>query len=156
VLTDNLVEYLELSAELASSRILVGDGKVHPDAGWNGTPGEKDYVRSMTVFTAPANPAGAESLRGRHTSWLCDYTVLFTGGGRTNVDNGADIGRNVLAGFESAVTQLEMGDYVWKIADAFFSQLSPVTEDQRTTPSTWLVRDTFTIRLERNRSRQAP
>lgn len=157
VLTDALVDYLTEAQPLADATILVGDGLVHPDAGWNGTPGQKHYVRSLTLFTAAATPVPApESLRGRHTSWLCDYTVLLTAGERTHADNGADIARNTLAGFRAKVGELEMGDYVWKLADCYFAALAPVVADHRTEPPTWLVRDTFTVRLERNRSEQRP
>lgn len=153
VLTDALVDYLREHPALADANILVGDGRPQPGAGWNGTPGKSDYIRSLLVSTRPAQPGSLDSLKSRHASWAVHYGLLVVGGDRSQADHGADVVRNAVVGFPASVGYaVEMGENSWRIADCHFEVLAPVTVDQRTTPPTWLVSDDLVLLLARKRT----
>lgn len=149
LLTDALFDYLEGNISAVGEQIAVGDHLVPRAAGWSSQqPGQGRYIASTVLRTEDATTRDVETLRSRHSTWICRYSVRHIGGARGQVDYVADGVRQLLVDFSRAVPSLELGG-TWVIAESIFTRLGSVTSEAPTDFPTFAINDTLEVWIGR-------
>lgn len=153
VVTDAFVEHLQGSALLTDRTVLVGDGLVPDEAGWQGAQrGKGTYVASVKVSTGLANVRDAPPIGSRNSSWVARYGLRVLGGTRTQADNAGDLVRTACLGFRGLKLPCGSDGSTYKVTDVVFSNLGPVVPDLGEDPPLWALEETAELWLDRDRT----